>query len=865
MLDKDDASKIPSVRDDRDYGCRASCDVSEAAAESAPISISGSIHGTVVDASGAVVSGIEIRLESASGSIAQQAVSYPTGQFDFRDVPRGSWVVVVPAVNGFAPGQARVLASGETVSVTVTLHPALAAQTVVAKDGQAASTESTTNMDAVAMSGDSLEQMPVFDQNYIATLTPFLDPASSASDGVTIMVNGIEMKASTVSQSAIAEVRINDDPYSAEFSRPGRGRLNIITKPGSSVLRGTLNFIARDAVFNAANYFAPVKPAEQRRIFEGDVTGPVGGGRHTDFVVSGDRQEDDIDAEVHAYGAAGLIASNVAAPTRNTQISATVSHDFSDSHRASIGYNFEEQNLTNGGVGGLVLPKAGIDSVSREDDMILTDRIIVSPTLFQQLQLTFEKDEDVAKSVTRASALQVQDSFIGGGAQADVSRSENTVHISDVVSWTHNRHYVRLGANIPQLSRRALDDHSNRLGTYSFPSLPDYLAGQPEAWTAQQGAGRGLYWINELGAFVQDEISLRANLRATVGVRYQWQTYITDNHNFAPRVSAAYSPNKRTVLRAGGGIFYDRTGVDFPATFKVHNGTVLHSVQVLNPEYPTPLPSGVSIASLPTSLVRTAPNMRTPYTIQDSVDVERQLQPGMTLTVGYAGIVGVSRFRSRDVNAPPPPDYMARPVPNLAFVQQIESGGRLLSYALEVTFRSKAGRWFTGQAKYTLGRADDNSGGINWYPQDQYAPNDEWARAEFDRLHRFNLLGNINPDHWLMLGVAATLYSDVPYTETVGSDRYQTGLGNARPLGVGRNTLEGGATTDIDLLWGHDFQVGRSSDKQTRVINLEASTFDVLNHPNFVTYVGNVRSPLFGQVATALSGRQMQFGLRYRF
>jgi hypothetical protein len=196
-----------------------------------------------------------------------------------------------------------------------------------------------------------------------------------------------------------------------------------------------------------------------------------------------------------------------------------------------------------------------------------------------------------------------------------------------------------------------------------------------------------------------------------------------------------------------------------------------------------------------------------------------------------------------------------RPDSNLAFLQQVESGGRLLSNALEVTFRSKTGRWFTGQAKYTLSRAEDNSGGINWYPQNQYAPNDEWGRAEFDQLHRFNLLGNINSGHWLSLGVAATLYSGLPYAETAGSDSYNTGLGNARPVGVGRNTLEGGGTTDMDLLWDHDFHMGRSSDKQSRIVNVGASAFDVLNHPKFVTYVGNVRSPLFEQATTALPGR----------
>ncbi len=48
------------------------------------------------------------------------------------------------------------------------------------------------------------------------------------------MVDGVETTRAGVSASSIQEVKINQDPYSAEYSRPGRGRIEIITKPGSS-------------------------------------------------------------------------------------------------------------------------------------------------------------------------------------------------------------------------------------------------------------------------------------------------------------------------------------------------------------------------------------------------------------------------------------------------------------------------------------------------------------------------------------------------------------------------------------------------------------------------------------------------------
>jgi hypothetical protein len=64
----------------------------------------------------------------------------------------------------------------------------------------------------------------------------------------------------------------------------------------------------------------------------------------------------------------------------------------------------------------------------------------------------------------------------------------------------------------------------------------------------------------------------------------------------------------------------------------------------------------------------------------------------------------------------------------------------------------------------------NNTGGINAFPQNQYLPNAEWGRANQDQRQRFNVIGNINPDHWPSLGIAIALYSGLPYNETTGDD-----------------------------------------------------------------------------------------------
>src|SRR5207253_282875 len=93
-------------------------------------------------------------------------------------------------------------------------------------------TQAASNSDALTLNQDMLDSLPVFDQNAIATLSRFLDTGSIGTGGVTIVVNGMEVNSLNVSASAVQQIKINQDPYSAEYSRPGRGRIEILTKPG---------------------------------------------------------------------------------------------------------------------------------------------------------------------------------------------------------------------------------------------------------------------------------------------------------------------------------------------------------------------------------------------------------------------------------------------------------------------------------------------------------------------------------------------------------------------------------------------------------------------------------------------------------
>ena len=827
------------------------------------------LSGSILDPAGLSVQGSIVHLESTAGVVLRAAVSDAAGRFRLGSAPPGDYQITVAAENGFGPVRMPVhLTSGVFAPVVIHLSLQAVDQTVsvAAEDINGLSPDADTNGDQAKVGSQLMEKIPVLDQDIVSTLTPFLAPSSVNSKGVTLVVDGIEMKGAGVSPSAIKSVAINNDPYSPEARSPGKGRIEITTKTGTPQFHGTLNFVLRDSSLDATTHFALARPTEQKRIYEGLITGPLGGGGNTTFLISGSRQEDDLQSIVHAIDVTNqVISQNVPTPVHTTLFAVRAARDLSPNHRVSFQYNVEDIIANNQGVGGVVLAGSGVNSQTREDDLIFNDTLTVSPRLLNQFQLFLEKDHNPVRSVTDEAKIVVDGTLTGGGAQADVLDTENNMKINDIVSFNKGRNLFKAGILIPNLSRRAWEDHANRLGSFYYASTGAQAAQTPYKFTQEAGVGRTTFWANEIGSFVSDQIQVKPNLQLSVGLRYDWQTYLETLHNFGPRVSLAYSPvkDRKLVYRAGYGIFYDRAGARPISELKRFNGTTIRSITILNPDYASPIPPGQTIFSLPTDLTTLAPNVSVPVLHFFSFGIDRQLTRGATLSFAYRGNVGVNLFRSQDANAPLGPGYMVRPNATLGAVRQIQSRGRQVSNALDVTLRGDLGHWFTGLAQYTLGRTENNTGGIGWFPANQYDYTGEYARADFDQLQRLNILGTFNEGHWLSLGVAANVNSGSPYTETSGVDSFQTGLLNERPDGIARNSLQAAGYANLDVRWSHDFRPRRTI--ELPILNFAVDAFNLPNHTNLTKYVGNVQSAFFEQATAALPARRLQFTLRVKF
>jgi hypothetical protein len=662
--------------------------------------------------------------------------------------------------------------------------------------------------------------------------------------------------------------------------------LEIITKGGTPDFHGTFNFLFRDSIFDARNAFAVTKPSEDRRFYEGSLTGPLGPGKKNTFLLSMESDEDNLDTIVSAIGANGSpIHDNVPAPERHFFTSFRAFHDFASGDQFWIAYSFEDGEQKNQGVGGTVLQEAGYTNQMQEQEVNVSYRHIFSPKWVNQLRFLVGHNDEPVISANVAPQIIVEGYFTGGGAQADSRRTEAHFDGTDLVTYTSGKHLLNFGVDIPDISRRGADDFTNRLGTYTFASLADYNANLPSTFLIQQGQGHLVFWERVTAGFIEDNIRLRPNFSLSLGLRYYYQTYFHDDiNNFAPRFGFAYAPSSKskTVFRGGAGVFYDRSGPRPIADLLHFNGVNLErfilSSTPSNPlVYPVP---PADLVGAPTSLVTLDPRARIPYTVQYSFGIERQVTAKSTFSATYVGSRGIDLFRSRDVNAPPPPGYLARPDSAIGQDRQIESEGYQKSNSLELTFRGKPAKFFSGQVQYTLAKTYNNTSGITYFPGNSYFPSLDWARSDDDRRHKFDFLGTFEPTDLFSVGVALQAYSGKPVNVISGFDTNGDGITNDRPtLPDGqfapRNSLHGPGLLNLDLNIEHDFHFSSKEKKGGPTLTVALNAFNILNHVNDVAYIGVTGSPTvilgpqpnpqFGKAAAALPARRMQLNLEFKF
>lgn len=824
------------------------------------------LRGVVRDQTGAVLPGARVELRDEADAVVRATVTDASGNYLIDRVPPGAYALNVQ-FDGFHPAAVRVRVAARRAPAPQTIVLALASQTqeiTVDAGSDVLAPTATTNRDAVVLDTTELKTLPIFDRDVVGTLSRFLDASALGTGGVTLVVDGMEARKVGVAPSAIQQIKVNQDPYSGEFPRPGRGRIEVVTKAGSEKYSGSLDFTFRDAHINAREPFAESRPPEQRRIYEGVLGGPVGDGKRTSFLLTLDRSEENQQAIVFAQGPAGLIQANVPQPDRDLETSASIGHQKGDRHNLSLRFTSEVENTRNQGVGGTTLAEAGLDEHGREAEIILGARSVLTSRLLHEFRLLIGHERGSASSLHPGQSIVVLDAFTAGGAQADETTTESHFTLAESVTYAYGKHLFKGGFQIPDFSRRGFDDRSNREGTFTFSSLEDYALGRPLSFSQQQGDGSLVFLQKVFGAFFQDQISVSDRFSITPGIRYDWQNIFRDNNNFAPRVSAAYAINDKTAMRGGAGVFYDRAGDGALRDVLRSRDERLRRVILLNPSYPDPFGSGTAETPV-RSIVTLSQNIRMPYTTQYGFGIERIVTKGTTVAMNYVGSRGVGLFRSRDVNAPPPPDYLARPNAGFGQIRQIESTGRQSAHSLQLIARGRLAPRVRGSVQYTIATARNDTNGINTLPANSYDLASEWGRASFDQRHRFEALLQLDGGDWADFGVSLSLGSGRPYSLQTGRDDYHTGQTNARPAGVARHTLQGPGLALLDLRWSHEFGIGSGRGDNAPAWSIGIDAFNVTNRVNYSGFVGTLSSPFFGRAIAAQPPRRIQLSAGFQF
>jgi hypothetical protein len=825
------------------------------------------VEGSILDPSAAVISGAEVSLWSRGHKLAETKTD-GAGRFRFDGIARGRYELHA-LYTGFKPETQRIQVGDRAPeAVQIPLKLAEREELVqVQSSERSVNTEAADNLNTVRMGGEDLQKLPMLDHDVVGTVVPLLDPSSMGSGGATVVVDGMTSTEKGIPASDIKEIRINKNPYAAEFARPGKSRIEIITKSGGSKYHGSLYFGMRDYRADARNAFATDREPEQRRQEEATFSGPLGDGKKTNFSISASHSQDVRSPPVFAIGLQGPILEDASRGQTDTYAAVQVTRHIDDNNTLSLRYSHYDWLYTGVGAGGLTLAKTGSSESSQYHQLYSTWKSVLNAKTLNELLVRVRTEKSgVDSALAGVPKVVVEGAFTGGGAQLYQTGSDNRVELSDTISWSAGSHLLKAGINVPEISRQSLLDRSNAQGTFYFASLADYQLGQPFAFTQQASNGRLRFWNMQAAGFVQDDIRLRPNLSVAVGLRYDRQNYLNDRHDFAPRLSFAYAPDKqrKTVFRGGAGIFYDVLPAAVTGDLLRLNGGLAQQIMLTDPGYPAAYAAGVPLAALPPAMMQLDPHLRSPYNLQYSFGVERELPKSLSLSVIYTGIRGVGLFRSRDINAPLAP-RLGRPDPLSGQFRQVESSGGLKSRALETMVQGRLGRWFKGMAMYRLAHAWDDTDGINSFPANSWNLSGEWSTASFDVRHFLYLYGTLSAGKYFDLGVIFSARSGLPYNMTTGLDNNGDGIANDRPVGIPRNSLRGTGRSQLDLRWSRELSPGKRLKDRGLSLVLSLDIFNVLNSVTYSSFVGDVSSPLFGRPVSADPARRLQGSITGKF
>lgn len=901
---------------------------------------SATLSGRVEDTNGAAISGATLTIKNLANNQQLTTASDALGRYRFSYLPVGSYQLTVEQ-SGFSSIKERLtLTVGQALDVPLRMTVAGVTANIQITDEVPAIETARTQVAETIMPRE-IDALPLNGRNYLdlALLVPgvsrtntgapqrFAETSAVQGTGISVagqrnlnnsfVVDGVsanddaaDLAGTFYSQEVIREFQVVTSGGIAEFGRASGGVVNIITQSGTNDWRGRLYGFFRNQRFDARNPLAPRKDLLTQAQYGTSISGPLRRNRTFLFANFEQTRRNDSSVITIAPGNVALInnrlnAINFRGPRIETGVVpggldatnffARVDHQFNRANLFNARYSLYDISSANArNVGSLNSVSRGTSLDNRDQTLTASNVTTISSRTINEARFQFTRSRlsaPVNDDVGPAININGVASF-GIATFSPLARDIDLFEVVDNISTQRGAHSLKVGADF-LYNRVDIFFPGAVQGVYTFTTLANFLNNTYSSFQQAFGAPSQLQSNPNIGFFVQDEWKPRADLTINAGLRYDAQflpdPIETDTNNFAPRIGLAYAPgNRKTVIRAGFGIYFDRLPLRATSNALQRDGSKYLVVQYSPtqagaPVFPNVLAAQPSILLTKPNITRIDPLIENSYSEQANLQIERELPGDASVSIGYLHLRGMHLILSRNVNVPRFPaaagvPNLGRPDPNFGNISRYESSGDSYYDALIASLRKNAGRWANVRVSYTFSKSIDNTGNFFFStPQNNLDLRDERGPSDNDQRHRLTVSGSLTAPNAVeantlrralggfQLSYIFSYASPLPFNILTGNDRNFDTNFNDRPVGVGRNSGRGFNFASLDLRLSRRFRVTERFELETI-----AEGFNVLNHANLQlpnNTFGTGATPLatFGRPTAASDPRQIQFGLRLSY